>query len=192
MLWVLRRPYVPCRKNISQSSFWIFCTPRTSCDLRCGVRNVNVLSKKVSGANVQYWANVGLKINPKMGGANQTLRTSNLGFFANGKTMLVGLAVTHPSSGSIRSAPSVVGIVASVDAQLVQWPADIRIQPARQEMVSELDGFSMGDPSTLTLILAGRSEADRCMHGQIKPNLRMGYCSIIQLDKCRILLRVAN
>ncbi|KAJ5464838.1 uncharacterized protein N7458_000524 [Penicillium daleae] len=37
------------------------------------------------------------------------------------------------------SAPCVVGIVASVDAQLAQWPADIRIQPARQEMVSDLD-----------------------------------------------------
>ncbi|CAG8188587.1 unnamed protein product [Penicillium nalgiovense] len=117
----------------------VYNTVKKVCDIRCGVRNVNVQAEKVRGANMQYWANVGLKINLKMGGANQTLRTSDLGFFADGKTMLVGLDVTHPSPGSTSSAPSVVGIIASVDAQLAQWPADIRIQPARQEMVSELD-----------------------------------------------------
>lgn len=112
------------------------------CDVRCGVRNVNVQAEKISrNAGPQYWANVGLKINLKLGGANQTLRNSDMGFFADGKTMLVGLDVTHPSPGSTSSAPSVVGIVASVDAQLAQWPADIRIQPARQEMVSDLDGL---------------------------------------------------
>ncbi|KAF7714356.1 Uncharacterized protein PECH_001921 [Penicillium ucsense] len=117
----------------------VYNTMKQVCDVRCGVRNVNVLAEKVRGANVQYWANVGLKLNLKMGGANQTLRNSDLGFFADGKTMLVGLDVTHPSPGSASTAPSVVGIVASVDAQLAQWPADIRIQPARQEIVSDLD-----------------------------------------------------
>jgi hypothetical protein len=114
------------------------------CDVRCGVRNVNVQAEKIAkngGPGPQYWANVGLKINLKLGGANQTLRNSDMGFFADGKTMLVGLDVTHPSPGSTSSAPSVVGIVASVDAQLAQWPADIRIQPARQEMVSDLDNL---------------------------------------------------
>ncbi|CAI7623765.1 unnamed protein product [Penicillium palitans] len=117
----------------------VYNTVKKVCDVRCGVRNAIMQAEKVRGANMQYWANVGLKINLKMGGANQTLRTSDLGFFADGKTMLVGLDVTHPSPGSTSSAPSVVGIVASVDAQLAQWPADIRIQPARQEMVSDLD-----------------------------------------------------
>lgn len=117
----------------------VYNTMKQVCDVRCGVRNVNVLAEKVRGANAQYWANVGLKINLKMGGANQTLRNSDLGFFADGKTMLVGLDVTHPSPGSANTAPSVVGIVASIDSQLAQWPADIRIQPARQEIVSDLD-----------------------------------------------------
>lgn len=117
----------------------VYNTVKQVCDVRCGVRNVNVQAEKIRDAKVQYLANVGLKINLKMGGANQTLRASDLGFFADGKTMLVGLDVTHPSPGSTSAAPSVVGIVASVDAQLAQWPADIRIQPARQEMVSDLD-----------------------------------------------------
>lgn len=111
------------------------------CDVRCGVRNVNVQAEKLVNPNPQYSANVGLKINLKLGGANQSLRQSDLGFFADGKTMLVGIDVTHPSPGSSGSAPSVAGIVASTDAALAQWPAEIRIQAARQEMVADLDNL---------------------------------------------------
>lgn len=109
------------------------------CDVRCGVRNVNVLAEKLKGANDQYNANVGLKINLKLGGVNQSLRPSDLGFIADGSTMLVGIDVTHPSPGSARTAPSVAGIVASIDGELAQWPAEIRIQSAREEMVADLD-----------------------------------------------------
>jgi hypothetical protein len=55
--------------------------------------------------------------------------------------MVVGIDVTHPSPGSASKAPSVAGIVASVDQWLGQWPADLQIQRARQEMVSGLDGL---------------------------------------------------
>ncbi|KAJ5114477.1 hypothetical protein NUU61_000236 [Penicillium alfredii] len=109
------------------------------CDVRCGVRNVNVLAEKFRGANDQYCANVGLKINLKLGGVNQSLNTSDLSFISEGRTMLVGIDVTHPSPGSSSSAPSVAGVVASVDSSLAQWPAEIRIQTARQEMVADLD-----------------------------------------------------
>jgi eukaryotic translation initiation factor 2C len=51
----------------------------------------------------------------------------------------VGIDVTHPSPRSSSSAPSVAAVVASVDEWLGQWPAEIRIQPARQEMVAGLD-----------------------------------------------------
>ena len=57
------------------------------------------------------------------------------------KTMVVGVDVTHPSSCSAPNAPSIAGMVASVDKRLGQWPADLRIQESRQEMVSELDSM---------------------------------------------------
>lgn len=117
----------------------LYNTVKQVCDVRCGVRNVNVQAEKLQAAQDQYCANVGLKINLKLGGANQSLRNSDLGIFADGKTMLVGLDVTHPSPGSAKSAPSVAAIVASVDSALAQWPAELRIQPARQEMVDDLD-----------------------------------------------------
>lgn len=119
----------------------LYNTVKQICDVRCGVRNVNVLAEKIVNPNLQYSSNVGLKINLKMGGSNQTLRQPDLGFFADGKAMLVGMDVTHPSPGSKSSAPSVAGIVASIDSALSQWPADIRIQPARQEMVADLDNL---------------------------------------------------
>jgi hypothetical protein len=109
------------------------------CDVKEGILNVCVLESKFSRANAQYLANVGLKFNLKLGGRNHSLDPSKLGFVGQKKTMVVGIDVTHPSPGSSSRAPSVAGIVASVDEWLGQWPAEIRIQPARQEMVADLD-----------------------------------------------------
>ncbi|KAF2153637.1 hypothetical protein K461DRAFT_266773 [Myriangium duriaei CBS 260.36] len=53
--------------------------------------------------------------------------------------MVVGIDVTHPSYGSLPTAPSVAAVVASTDAQLGQFPGVLRIQDAsRREMVSDL------------------------------------------------------
>ncbi|KAJ5581009.1 hypothetical protein N7450_007310 [Penicillium hetheringtonii] len=116
------------------------------CDVMYGVRNVNVQAGKLVMARGldQYCANVGLKVNLKLGGTNQSLQ--NMGLFGDGKTMLVGLDVTHPSPGSSDNAPSVAGIVASVDKDLAQWPADIVVQKRRDEMniVVYRDGVSEG------------------------------------------------
>ncbi|EEH39071.1 hypothetical protein PAAG_01533 [Paracoccidioides lutzii Pb01] len=53
--------------------------------------------------------------------------------------MVVATDVTHPSPGSASNTPSIAGIIASINSQLAQWPADLRIQTYRQEMVSALD-----------------------------------------------------
>lgn len=116
------------------------CVKQT-CDVRQGVRNICVLGEKLKGANDQYYANVGLKFNLKLGGANQSLQSRDLGIIREGKTMLVGIDVTHPSPGSSGNAPSVAGMVASVDSALGQWPAEIKVQASRQEMVSDLDAM---------------------------------------------------
>ncbi|KAL3462797.1 ribonuclease H-like domain-containing protein [Aspergillus heterothallicus] len=105
------------------------------CDVKEGVRNVCVVANKFAKPyNGQYFANVALKFNLKVGGRNQHLDGAKLGIVAEGKTMIVRLDVTHPSPGSTKNAPSVAGIVASVDTSLGQWPADLRIQTPREEM----------------------------------------------------------
>lgn len=112
------------------------------CDVKVGLRNVCVIGQKFAkDRNDQYFANVALKFNLKLGGRNQFLDSSKLGIIPEGKTMVVGIDVTHPSPGSSKSAPSVAGIVASIDQWLAQWPADLQIQTARQEMVSGLDNM---------------------------------------------------
>ena len=109
------------------------------CDVKEGILNVCVLDSKFFKANPQYLANVGLKFNLKLGGINHSLDQPSMKFLQLKKTMIVGIDVTHPSPGSSSTAPSVAGIVASVDEHLGQWPADIRIQKARQEDVEDLD-----------------------------------------------------
>lgn len=119
----------------------IYNRVKFACDVKEGLLNVCTQGPKFAKANDQYFANVALKFNLKLGGRNQYLDNIKLGIIAEGKTMVVGIDVTHPSPGSASNAPSVAGIVASVDQWLGQWPADLQIQQARQEMVSGLDGL---------------------------------------------------
>ena len=86
-------------------------------------------------------ANFALKFNLKLGGINQLVDNARLGIINEDKTVVVGVDVTHPSPGYASTAPSVAGMVASVDRWLGQWPADLRIQESRREMVSELDSM---------------------------------------------------
>ena len=111
-------------------------------DTKAGVHTICVVGSKFANPKGQdkYFANVALKFNLKLGGINQTIDGNKLGIINENKTMVVGLDVTHPSPGSAKTAPSIAGMVASVDKTLGQWPAIIRLQKeARQEMVSELN-----------------------------------------------------
>lgn len=120
----------------------IYNSIKRGCDIKYGLRHVCVIASKFAkDNNHQYFANVALKVNLKLGGRNQYLEDSKVGIIAEGKTMVVGIDVTHPSPGSAKGAPSVAGIVASIDKQLGQWPADMQIQTPRQEMVEGLDGM---------------------------------------------------
>lgn len=123
----------------------IYNAVKRLCDIKYGIHTIGVIAdgkkfaKALDGSdNSQYLANVALKFNLKLGGQNQLLQPADLGFVNEGQTMLIGLDVTHPSPGSRESAPSVSSIVASTDKFLSQWPADIRIQKGRQEMIEGL------------------------------------------------------
>lgn len=110
-------------------------------DIKYGIHSVCSVGSKLfgnRGASAQYFANVALKFNLKLGGTNQIVDKPKLGIIGEGKTMIIGLDVTHPSPGSSEGAPSVAGIVASVDVKLGQWPAAISVQTGRQEMVAGL------------------------------------------------------
>ncbi|KAL8678033.1 MAG: hypothetical protein Q9186_005602 [Xanthomendoza sp. 1 TL-2023] len=86
-----------------------------------------------------YCANIAHKFNLKLGGLNQTLPSDKLGILRDGKTMLVGMDVTHPSPGSLEESPSIAGVVASIDGQYGQWPASMQAQIGKKEMIVNLE-----------------------------------------------------
>ncbi|KAI1497536.1 Piwi-domain-containing protein [Biscogniauxia marginata] len=110
-------------------------------DVKYGIHTVCSVGTKIAKpqGQDQYFRNEALKINLKLGGDNQLVNPTNLGMIAENKTMVVGIDVTHPSPGSSSFAPSVAGMVASIDNRLGQWPAVLSIQEkSRQERVSDL------------------------------------------------------
>jgi len=119
----------------------IYNRVKYACDIKEGILNVCVIASKFAKGDSRYYENVALKFNLKLGGRNQSLDSAKLGIIANGKTMVVGIDVTHPAPGASTTAPSVAGMVASVDQFLGQWPGELRIQAGRQEMVADLTGL---------------------------------------------------
>lgn len=120
-----------------QDNAIIYSTVKRIADVNVGLHTVCVRADKQSKWNDQYWANISLKINLKLGGVNQTLDPKRLGIIALSKTMVIGLDVTHPAPDSTRSAPSVAAMVASVDANLGQFPCILKLQKRGIEMVED-------------------------------------------------------
>lgn len=108
-------------------------------DIKAGVHTVCVQSEKLD-KGAQYWANVALKFNMKMGGINQVL-PKKLGKLDGGDTMLVGIDVTHPAPKSMLLTPSIAAVVASTDSTYGQYPGSLRCQESRKEMVDNLDSM---------------------------------------------------
>ncbi|POS75038.1 hypothetical protein DHEL01_v206568 [Diaporthe helianthi] len=120
---------------------------KTLGDTKHGIHTICVVGSKFTSerGQDQYFANVALKFNLKLGGNNQMVEPSRLSFLNEDKTMVIGIDVTHPSPGSSSHAPSVAGMVASTDKHFGQWPGRLSIQEtARQEMVSDLKEMMKG------------------------------------------------
>ncbi|KAJ5606324.1 hypothetical protein N7510_009105 [Penicillium lagena] len=108
-------------------------------ETRAGVLTHCVMADKFAKSNDQYLANNAMKVNLKLGGVNQALDSSSQSpLIASGKTMIMGLDVTHPSMTDPESFPSIAAIVASTDSWLGQWPGEVRIQERRRENIQIL------------------------------------------------------
>lgn len=114
---------------------------KTLGDTKYGIHTICVVGAKFLGGRGedQYFANVAHKFNSKLGGNNQMVDPSRMPLISEGKTMVMGIDVTHPSPGSSSHAPSVAAVTASIDKHMGQMPGRLSIQDeARQEMVSDL------------------------------------------------------
>ncbi|KAI1792391.1 argonaute-like protein [Ganoderma leucocontextum] len=110
------------------------------CDVYLDVATVCVQSAKIrkEKGQLQYFANVALKFNIKLGGVNHELAEQNMAWLNRVPTMLVGMDVTHPGVGTVKGTPSVAAVVASIDKRIGQFPASLRIQESRKEMITDL------------------------------------------------------
>ncbi|PSR77740.1 hypothetical protein PHLCEN_2v7724 [Hermanssonia centrifuga] len=116
------------------------------CDVRFGIHTVCMFVKKARDqkGQLQYFANVALKVNSKLGGINHSLDPESMRWLTDKTTMFVGIDVTHPSPKSKKGAPSIAAVVASADDKFGQFPASLRLQTNRnvmkdaEEMTQEL------------------------------------------------------
>ena len=90
--------------------------------------------------NLSTFSNLALKFNLKTGGVNHSLQsTAALGRINSGTVMVVGYDVIHPTNlptdgGDL---PSQVGLVASIDGHLGQWPCTYWNQRGKTEMLDD-------------------------------------------------------
>lgn len=110
------------------------------CDCYLDLATVCVHSGKIrkEKGQLQYFANVALKFNMKLGGVNHALNAANMAWLKKAPTMLVGIDVTHPGPGSVKGTPSIAAVVASCESDFAQYPASMEIQETKKEMVTNL------------------------------------------------------
>ncbi|GAA5989351.1 hypothetical protein JCM11641_002771 [Rhodosporidiobolus odoratus] len=89
--------------------------------------------QKARGQGSQYYANISLKINAKLGGVNSV---ASLGPAIDKPTIIFGADVSHPAPGSL--APSIVGVVASIDKTMTRYTSRIAVQSNRVEVIQDL------------------------------------------------------
>ncbi|KAL8214340.1 hypothetical protein R6Q57_003789 [Mikania cordata] len=111
------------------------------CETELGIVTQCCRPQNVMKLNKQYFENVALKINVKVGGRNSVLSASlngRLPYVTDRPTIIFGADVTHPSKGE-DSTPSIASVVASMDwPQVTKYKALVSAQSHRQEIIQDL------------------------------------------------------
>jgi hypothetical protein len=122
---------------LSRRDNYIYPGIKRICDVELGVHTLHMLTDKVlrdRNKQDQYFSNVALKLNTKLGGINHMLDAESMKWWTKAKTMVVGMDVTHPGPGSVEGTPSIAAVVASADSSFVQFPASLRCQETKKEV----------------------------------------------------------
>ncbi|KAK0217148.1 argonaute-like protein [Armillaria fumosa] len=107
-------------------------------DIKRGVATQCLRVGKCRGAKAQYWANVALKINAKLGGVNVIPDPSSAPIISDPRqpTIVMGADVMHPAPGS--QTPSYAAVVANIDSHGARYITKTAIQLGRLEMIKDL------------------------------------------------------
>ncbi|KAF9270096.1 argonaute-like protein [Marasmius fiardii PR-910] len=108
-----------------------------------GVATQCVKAMKANRAKPQYWANVMLKVNVKLGGINLIPEQSSVSVLTDPRhpTLVMGADVIHPAPGS-EGRPSFTALVSNVDSDTAKYIANCKVQTSRQEMIDDLETMS--------------------------------------------------
>lgn len=108
-------------------------------DIKRGIPTQCLKAKKCASAKAQYYANVCLKVNVKMGGINTIPEASSVTALTDPHhpTVVFGADVVHPAPGS-EGRPSFTSLVGNVDSAVAKYIATARVQTSRQEMIEDL------------------------------------------------------
>ncbi|KAJ6566989.1 argonaute-like protein [Mycena capillaripes] len=132
-------------------------------DVKKGVATQCLKSRKCTKAKIQFWANVALKINVKLGGINVITDPSQVAVLSDphNPTVVMGADVMHPPAGTT-SRPSFAAVVSSVDSNAAKYVATQRVQTSRQELITDLQ--------EMTKELLGKYMSYRELSEKVKPS----------------------
>ncbi|KAF9484944.1 argonaute-like protein [Pholiota conissans] len=135
-------------------------------DINNGIRTSCLRDGKI--LNSQYWNNVALKINARLGGINSIGISPAMEQFKQQPFMIMGADVGHPGPGVQK--PSVTSLVYSHDKHGAQYVAITGIQNPRTEIIENLRDFvgealdnfgsKNGPPRNLVMFRDGVSEGE--------------------------------
>ncbi|KZT55699.1 Piwi-domain-containing protein [Calocera cornea HHB12733] len=112
-------------------------------DIRWGIPTQCMQAAKAIKANAQYFANVMLKVNVKMGGVNVIPDRRSVPYLmdASNPTLVLGADSIHPTPGS-EMRPTFTAVVSSVDTNVSKYYAQMRPQDSRQEIIADLADYT--------------------------------------------------
>ncbi|KAH9910664.1 argonaute-like protein [Epithele typhae] len=109
-------------------------------DCKQGVATQCLASAKCKGAKPQYYANVSLKINVKLGGINSIADRRSVPVLNDpvNPTIVMGADIAHPATGT-QGRPSFASLVGNIDSNVSKYTAECRVQRERQETIDGLE-----------------------------------------------------
>ncbi|KAI5797530.1 Piwi domain-containing protein [Peziza echinospora] len=113
---------------------------KTLVDCHYGIPTVCCQTEKITkDRNQQYFGNIILKANLKLGGRNHEIGGDGLGFLAK-DSIVLGADVTHPTGGnqSTQYTPSISAVVGSYEHTYSLYPGSLRLQESRKEIIENL------------------------------------------------------
>jgi eukaryotic translation initiation factor 2C len=142
-------------------------------DIEMGIPTQCMKSLKCMRAKPQYFANVSLKINVKLGGINTIPDPSSVAVLTDPiyPTVVMGADVIHPAPGS-DGRPSFTALVGNVDSDTAKYVADSRVQTSKQEMIEDLEVMSK---HILTMYMRYREVMEKKAGGSAAPKRIIFY-----------------